>query len=97
MRQIPKHPDYYVTKWGDVWSLNRKKFLEHDVNAQGYHKVNLSETYQVHNQRVHKLVAQLYLSNPNKLQDVIHLDGDKSNNHVDNLQWVEDKQRKNLV
>jgi hypothetical protein len=35
----------------------------------------------------HRLVASHYINNPNSLSDVNHKDGNKSNNHVDNLEW----------
>ena len=40
---------------------------------------------------VHKLVATLFLENPNNYKKLIHLDGDKSNARADNLQWVDQK------
>lgn len=36
---------------------------------------------------VHRLIAELFLENPNKLPDVNHIDEDKSNNCLDNLEW----------
>ena len=37
---------------------------------------------------VHRLVAQNFMENPNQLRFVEHIDGDRENNHVDNLQWT---------
>lgn len=38
--------------------------------------------------RVHKLVAEYFLPNPYNLTDIHHIDGNKTNNDVNNLQWI---------
>lgn len=42
---------------------------------------------------VHRLVAQAFIPNPDKLSDVRHKDGDKTNNHTDNLEWCSRQSR----
>jgi hypothetical protein len=37
---------------------------------------------------IHRLVAEVYLPNPNNLSDVDHIDGDRANNHLSNLRWL---------
>lgn len=39
---------------------------------------------------VHMMVAESFVPNPNEFKFVIHKDGDVSNNHADNLQWVDE-------
>jgi len=43
---------------------------------------------------VHRLVAQHFIDNPNDFRYVTHIDGDLSNNHVDNLEWIPGGKRK---
>ena len=80
MRKYPHNSDYYVTREGDIWSVKYAKFLSPTVDKNGYHKVG--------NKRVHQYVAETYISNPHNLPQVNHIDEDKSNNKVENLEWV---------
>lgn len=43
-----------------------------------------------HRKQVHLLVAEHFLPNPNNYKYVKHIDGNISNNHVENLQWISD-------
>ena len=53
-------------------------------NQSGYKMVciNYKKLY------VHRLVAESFIPNPNELETVNHKDGNKMNNHIDNLEWV---------
>ena len=46
------------------------------------------------NRTVHRLVAQAFIPNPNGLAEVNHKDGNKSNNSVENLEWVTSSENK---
>ena len=80
---------YYITPDGRVLSTNNPEtncdtWREiSQYNGKGYRRVRLrGKTF-----KVHRLVAEAFLPNPDKLPYVIHLDGDKTNNDVSNLQW----------
>jgi len=88
---------YYITPDGRVLSTNHPETNPdtwHEIaqyNGKGYRRVRLrGKTF-----KVHRLVAQAFLPNPDKLPYVIHLDGDRTNNHVNNLQWS-DKQTNHI-
>lgn len=74
-----------------MWSYKSKKFLKPIVDAWGYVRVNLSSGGKVKAHKIHRLVAQAYIPNPDNLSDINHLDEDKSNNSVDNLEWCSHK------
>ena len=54
----------------------------------GYEKIILSKNSKPTTVRVHRLVAQTFIPNPDNKPQVNHIDGNKLNNHVDNLEWV---------
>lgn len=79
---------YQVSNFGNVKSLKRKKpFLMKPKLNIGYLSVELQ--FKQHKKwfRIHRLVAQAFLPNPNNLPQVNHLDENKLNNRADNLEW----------
>ena len=78
------HENYAVSNKGRIWSKKRDKFLTLSVNSSNYKKVVLDGK----NLYVHRLVAQAFCLNPNKLEEVNHIDGNKWNNNYINLEWV---------
>lgn len=63
------------------------------INHDGYLKVRLVSGGKDTTQRVHTLVAKAFIPNPNNFETVNHKDGDKTNNNVDNLEWVDRSQQ----
>lgn len=53
----------------------------------GYVYANISKNNKSYNFRVHKLVAEAFIPNPENKPQINHIDGDKTNNRVDNLEW----------
>lgn len=88
VRPIPDYPNYSVTSDGRVWSHRTKRYLKPRLTSKGYHRVSLSKNNQVKDAYIHRLVVQAFLDNPEQLPEVNHIDADKSNNSVDNLEWV---------
>lgn len=84
--KIPNYNNYSATKDGRIWSIRGKKFLKtHKYN--GYHQLRLGKNSKM--ERVHRLIAITYLGAPiSKDYEVNHIDKNKNNNHVDNLEWV---------
>lgn len=82
---------YAVTSCGKVWSYKRKKFLSIWDNGNGYSYVTLFNGDKKRNFRVHRLVAEAYLENPNGYQEINHKDENKKNNALPNLEWCSRK------
>lgn len=88
----PNFPKYDISQSGEVISLDynhtgKPKALRHIIK-KGYHVVGLTNKDGKRRFRfVHRLVAELFIDNPDGLPQINHKDGNKSNNHVSNLEW----------
>ena len=86
--------DYEITKSGEVINKNTNRVLKPQLNGKGYYRVCIGGQLKF----VHRLVAQKYVPNPNNKPQVNHKDGNKLNNYVDNLEWVDNTEnRKHAV
>ena len=84
---------YAVTSCGKVWSYKSKKFLSPGDDGHGYQMVSLCKNGKTKSKRIHRLVAEAYLPNPENLPEIDHIvplsKGGKNN--VQNLQWISKK------
>jgi hypothetical protein len=79
---------YYVCKDGRVYNKSRNIFLKPCVNDKGANYVTLpKENAGKKNMYIHQLVASAFIPNPENKKHVKHVDGNKSNNCVENLKW----------
>ncbi len=67
------------------------RFLKQESCKNGYKRVTLCDQGKTKRFLVHRLVAMVYLPNPDNLPQVNHKDGNKCNNSVENLEWVSAK------
>lgn len=77
---------YLVSPSGKVFSMRSQKMLSSFVSS-GYEQVELNVDGKAVKKLVHRLVAETYIPNPDKLPCVNHKDGNKLNNWVGNLEW----------
>lgn len=86
--QIKDYPDYSINKRGEVKSTYVSKMLKPRNAGKGYFCYQLRNEHGKKNKYIHRLVAETFIPNLHNLPMVDHIDGDKSNNNVDNLRWV---------
>ena len=81
---------YQVSNFGRVRSFqkDKMKILKSGFSAFGYLRVVLCKDFQKKNRSIHILVAKAFIPNPEGKTQVNHIDGDKKNNHVSNLEWA---------
>lgn len=90
---VPRYSNRYeVSSLGRVWSNVTNKYMRIKPGNHGYPRVNLTLNGKTEQMLVHRLVAELFLENAEKLPQVNHKDGDKTNNAASNLEWVTAKE-----
>lgn len=94
---IEGYPNYQVSNTGKVFSIKSNRLLKPRMNERGYLKVSLTHNGKPRQYKIHRLVAAAFIPNPYNLPQVNHMDEDKTNNCVDNLEWCDNKYNHNYV
>lgn len=98
---IEGYTNYLITSYGRVISINDNKynlqFKQKSTNydKDGYEKVTLAKKHKPKVFSVHRLVAQAFIPNPDNKPQVNHIDENKTNNHIYNLEWTTAKENCN--
>lgn len=86
---IDGYENYQVSNTGKVMNVTTGKILKGQNNGRGYLFVSLYDKNHVCKQiMIHRLVAQSFVPNPDNLPQVNHIDENKHNNCVENLEWI---------
>lgn len=80
-----------VSRWRDTRKgsgyITKEKIMKQKKNITGYYSVQLCLNAVMTFKTIHRLVAEHFLSNPDNKLTVNHIDANKANNHVSNLEW----------
>ena len=86
---------YEVSSEGRVKSTGKKKGIMRPGTSKGYLKVGLTKDGIRSMFRVHRLVAEAFIPNPDNKPEVDHINGDRKDNRVENLRWMTHKENNN--
>ena len=86
-RQIKGFESYLISSLGNVYSGKRNKLLKPRL-SDGYLRVELRHNGKKKSHFIHKLIANAFIPNPDKKPFVNHKDSNRSNNRIENLEWV---------
>lgn len=80
--------NYSVSSNGLVRNDKTNKLKSQTTKRDGYNKVDLYDGGERSSKRVHRLVAEAFIPNPDNKPEINHIDGNKLNNDISNLEWV---------
>lgn len=86
---------YLVSNKGNVKSIKRNSLIMEGGNLKGYRIISLWKNGIGRMYRVHRLVAESFIPNPDGKPCVDHINGNRSDNRVENLRWVTPKENQN--
>lgn len=86
---------YAADESGNVWSYKSKKFLKPFKSNTGYLQVALYKDGIKKTYFLHRLIAETFLPNPENKSQVHHIDGDRTNSALSNLQWATPEENNN--
>lgn len=86
-KQLKRNPNYGVNEFGEIYSFRRNKILSPKLNHDGYLRIQLWDKGDCQFVSIHRLIAEAFIPNPENKPFVNHIDGNKQNNAVGNLEW----------
>jgi len=102
-KEIPDFDDYLISNFGRVKSFkqNEERILKNKNGINGYCFISvINNAGKLVNKYIHRLLAELFIENPNNLLYVDHQDTNKLNNDLSNLRWctqAQNQQNKNTM
>ena len=82
---------YNISNYGRIYSIPYKKIMKSRIDKYGYEVINLKKL-KSSPMTVHRIIANLFIPNPQNKPQVNHINGIKTDNRVENLEWVTAKE-----
>ncbi len=90
VKTLPKY-----RRSGNGFTLRPEKIMKQSINRTGYNRIGLKKDGKIKQHLVSRLVAMHFIDNPDKKPCVNHVDENKKNNTIENLEWVTHKENMN--
>ena len=88
-KQIGEFKDYTINIDGSIYNKKRERFLNPYKDSHGYFRIDLYKDKKGYTKKVHRLLCEAFIPNQNNLPEVNHIDGNKANNNISNLEWCD--------
>ena len=90
--EIQGFPNYLIYEDGRIWSKTRNnregRWLKYSIDSDGYFQIILRNEGKRKGFKIHRLIAEYYLPNPDNKPCIDHKDGIRTHNSLSNLKWV---------
>jgi len=86
-RDIQEFKGYKVSNLGRIKSLKNNIIKKQNKTIKGYYYVNLSNANINKNRMIHRLIGLTFISNPNNKPTINHINGIKTDNSLNNIEW----------
>lgn len=87
-----KSLDRAVKQRNDSFQIKKGLLIKQTKNHKGYPLTCIRKDNKTYAKSTHRLVAETFMPNPDNKEQINHIDGIKTNNHVDNLEWMTGKE-----
>lgn len=88
-KKLKQNENYSINEYGEVKNNATGKIKIPFINStNGYKYVDLWKDNKVKKYAIHRLIAENFIPNPDNKPTVDHIDGNRTNNAIDNLRWA---------